>query len=67
MSFKIGKVVGGGDGSYPFNDLSLGERGEGLSAVGFVCEDVSIWGGGVDVLMVFKGLPWVGWAGLLGP
>ena len=67
MAFEVGEVVGGSDGFYSFDDFALGKRGEGLSVVGLAGKDVSVMGWIIDTLMVFKGLPWVGWARLLGP
>ena len=45
MALEVGEVVGGGDGFYAFDDLTLGEGGESFLVVGFVGEDVCFRGG----------------------
>jgi hypothetical protein len=42
VAFEVGEVVGGCDGSHPFDEFALGERGAGFFAVCFVGEDMRL-------------------------
>ena len=67
MALEIGEVVCGGYVPYSLDDLALGEWCEGLFPGSPVGEYVRIGRRIVDLSVVLKGLPWVGWAGLLCP